>query len=93
MRLFSFSSRSILRTRVDIVELGKEPSTKQVFEENATPSTQQVYAAASRYIVAESGVRVRFGELIETGKTVVIFIRHFRCVHWFARSNTRSYFC
>ena len=78
IRLFSFNSRSLLRTRVDIVELGKEAPAKQAFEEYGTPSIQQVYAAAARHVVAESGVRVRFGELIENGRCIVIFIRHFR---------------
>jgi hypothetical protein len=63
---------------VDIVELGKESTVKQAFEEYGTPSIPQVYAAAARYVVSESGVRVRFGELLEQGKTIVIFIRHFR---------------
>ena len=63
---------------MDIVELGKEAPAKQAFEEYGTPSIQQVYAAAARHVVAESGVRVRFGELIENGRCIVIFIRHFR---------------
>ena len=45
----------------------------------AKPSAAQLAYAASLPVIAESGVRVTFGSLFATQRTVVIFIRHFWC--------------
>jgi hypothetical protein len=50
------------------------------FDEHALPTEAQLSAAASLSIIAESGVRVEFGDLWRTQKAVVLFIRHFWCV-------------
>ncbi|KII85110.1 hypothetical protein PLICRDRAFT_145799 [Plicaturopsis crispa FD-325 SS-3] len=50
-----------------------------LFEENTLPSTEALERAAELLVVAESGVRVPFGDLWRGQKTVVIFIRHFWC--------------
>jgi hypothetical protein len=44
-----------------------------------TPSPSQLAYAASLPIIAESGIRVTFGSIFATQRTVVIFIRHFWC--------------
>jgi len=80
-RLFSFNSHSLLKARVNVVVEDKSKtvgSAPSPFDEHAMPTLEQVRAAASLYVVAESGVRVRFGELWEGEQTVVIFLRHFR---------------
>ncbi|KLO09766.1 hypothetical protein SCHPADRAFT_810398, partial [Schizopora paradoxa] len=48
------------------------------FDEWTLPTPEQLHMAGSMLVVSESGVRVRFGDLWKNGKTVVIFIRHFR---------------
>ncbi|KIM84207.1 hypothetical protein PILCRDRAFT_68330 [Piloderma croceum F 1598] len=48
-------------------------------EENRKPTQKQLSEAASLLVIAESGVRVSFGDLFLARKTVVIFIRHFWC--------------
>lgn len=53
------------------------------FEENAPLTEGQLRFAASLDVIAESGVRVPFGELWKHRKTIVCFIRHFWCVRSF----------
>lgn len=58
------------------------PSTAQSsstppFDEHALPTPRQLADAASCWVVAESGLRVPFGDVIRDQKTIVIFIRHF----------------
>lgn len=85
-RLFSFGSRSILRSKVDLYqtsnssnwELSSAQPSSSAFDEYALPTPKQLHAASSLIVVSESGVRVRFGDIWENGKTLVIFIRHFR---------------
>ncbi|OCB91700.1 hypothetical protein A7U60_g1052 [Sanghuangporus baumii] len=85
-KLFSFSSRSLLRSRVDLYEAADEIGKKTIlpeppkadFDEFALPTSKQLLNASSLSVVSESGVRVQFGEIWEKQKTVVIFIRHFR---------------
>ncbi|THH08582.1 hypothetical protein EW145_g2610 [Phellinidium pouzarii] len=80
-RLFSFSSRSLLSSRVDLYESKKALKVQTMnypFEEYALPTPEQLQAAASLFVVAESGVRLRFGDLWKLEQTVVIFVRHFR---------------
>ncbi|KAG0700275.1 hypothetical protein DFH29DRAFT_807833, partial [Suillus ampliporus] len=50
-----------------------------IFDENALPTKRQLIDAAACVVVAESGLRVPFGDLFREQKTVVIFIRHFWC--------------
>jgi len=45
----------------------------------AIPTASQLAHAASLPVIAESGLRVTFGSLFATQRTVVIFIRHFWC--------------
>ncbi|KAH8117951.1 hypothetical protein DFH11DRAFT_1503507 [Phellopilus nigrolimitatus] len=86
-RLFSFSSRTLLRSRVNLFEINsnkKEASQASLrpasnpLNEHALPTPEQLRIAASLLVVSESGVRVRFGDLWEHHQAVVIFIRHFR---------------
>jgi hypothetical protein len=49
--------------------------------EGRMPTHKQLSEAASLPVVAESGVRVYFGDLFLRRKIVVIFIRHFWCVN------------
>ncbi|KAI5118135.1 hypothetical protein M0805_001734 [Coniferiporia weirii] len=84
-RLFSFGSRSLLRPQVELYEATRDkkeqfaiPVINYPFDEYALPTPEQLHLAVSLPVVAESGVRVRFGDLWEHEKTVVIFIRHFR---------------
>lgn len=80
-RFLSFSSKSLLRSKVDLYEAngGRKPFGEP-FDEWTLPTSEQLHMAASMLVVSESGVRIRFGELWKNGKTVVIFIRHFRFV-------------
>ncbi|EJD06876.1 uncharacterized protein FOMMEDRAFT_41408, partial [Fomitiporia mediterranea MF3/22] len=48
------------------------------FDEFALPTAKQLLLASSLSVISESGVRVRFGDVWEKDRTVVIFIRHFR---------------
>ena len=87
-KLFSFSSRSLLRSRVDLYESADEygkktilpESPKAEFDEFAMPTPKQLLSASSLSVISETGVRVRFGDIWEKQKTVVIFTRHFRFV-------------
>ena len=45
----------------------------------AKPTISQLAYAASLPVIAESGLRVTFGSLFATQRTIVIFIRHFWC--------------
>ena len=77
-RTFSFSNPQQPRRL-------KRPSTAPAAtvtsaEENRSLTLTQLAEAASLFVVAESGVRVPFGDLFLGRKTVVIFIRHFWCV-------------
>ncbi|KAF8623662.1 hypothetical protein AX17_007360 [Amanita inopinata Kibby_2008] len=54
----------------------KLPTTEA---EWALPTYQQLKRAASLSVVAESGLRISFGSLFESQRTIVIFIRHFWC--------------
>ncbi|PFH53135.1 hypothetical protein AMATHDRAFT_138118, partial [Amanita thiersii Skay4041] len=45
----------------------------------ALPMRDQLARAARLPVIAESGVRVTFGSLFESQRTIVIFIRHFWC--------------
>ena len=53
-----------------------------------TLSSTQLANAARLPVVRENGVRVQFGELWRTQRTVVIFIRHF----WYARTHASASF-
>lgn len=81
-KLFSFHSRSILRSRVDLYDVkGKVPSpfSDAPFDEDVPPIPKQLETAAELFVINEHGVRVRFGDIWEYDKTLVVFIRHFRC--------------
>lgn len=82
-RFLSFGSKSMLRSKVDVFEAngGRKPYGEP-FDEWTLPTPEQLQMAAAMLVVSESGVRVRFGDLWKNGKTVVIFIRHFRFVHF-----------
>ena len=58
----------------------EEPSVV-TFDEHAGLTKDQIQKAASLTVIAQSGIRVQFGELFKDRKTIVIFIRHFWCVH------------
>lgn len=47
------------------------------FDEYALPTRAQIQQAATLHVIAESGVRVPFGDLWMRQKTIVLFIRHF----------------
>jgi hypothetical protein len=53
----------------------------QAFEADTTPSRAQLGEAAGLDVVAETGIRVRFGDLFRDRPTIVLFIRHFWCHH------------
>jgi hypothetical protein len=71
----------------------KRPATAPVSvaptEENSIPTIGQLAEAASLFVIAESGVRVSFGDLFLERRTVVIFIRHFWCVQLLQPSRLR----
>lgn len=50
------------------------------FDERGVPSRDQLTRAAGLVVIAQNGVRVPFGDLFSSRRTVVIFIRHFWCV-------------
>ena len=50
-------------------------------------SLTQLANAARMPVVRENGVRVQFGELWRTQRTVMIFIRHF----WYASTHPRLF--
>lgn len=50
------------------------------FDEHAGLTKDQLQRAAALTVVAQSGLRVPFGDLFRERKTIVIFIRHFWCV-------------
>ena len=87
-RFFSFTTKTALKARPELNSVLKEkPASKSsqkkqvsVFNEHAFPSPEQLQRAASTLVVADSGVRVRFGDLWEQRKTIIVFIRHFRQV-------------
>jgi hypothetical protein len=47
------------------------------FDEHRKPSREQLSYAESLFVIAENGIRVRFGDLWQNKKTIVCFIRHF----------------
>jgi len=49
------------------------------FSRDAVPTADVLATAAGLYVYAEDGTKVTFGSLVEDGKTIVIFIRHFFC--------------
>ncbi|TFL02454.1 AhpC/TSA antioxidant enzyme-domain-containing protein [Pterulicium gracile] len=53
--------------------------TTPPFSEFGLPSTTQLQLSRFLYVISESGIRVKFGDLWQGQKTVVIFIRHFWC--------------
>lgn len=53
------------------------PSPHSPFNEYALPTPKQLLDASSCVLIAESGIRVPFGDLFRDQKTIVIFIRHF----------------
>ena len=57
-----------------------EETAMAPFDEHAGLSKDQLQRAAALTVVAQSGVRVPFGDLFRERKTIVIFIRHFWCV-------------
>lgn len=62
-------------------EAARPPTTQcissQPFDEHALPTPRQLAEAASCVVIAESGLRVTFGDIFRDQKTVVLFIRHF----------------
>ena len=89
-------SRSLLRSRVDLYESADEYGKKTVlpespkaeFDEFAMPTPKQLLSASSLSVISDTGVRVRFGDIWEKQKTVVIFTRHFRFVIFFHSDGT-----
>ncbi|KAJ8077139.1 hypothetical protein PM082_001567 [Marasmius tenuissimus] len=49
------------------------------FNEYAPPTREQLEEASNLFVISESGIRTRFGQLWRDQKTIVIFIRHFLC--------------
>ena len=49
---------------------------KETFDVDTPPSTRALYDASLMEVIAEDGARVKFGDLVRRGRTVVIFIRH-----------------
>ncbi|TDL16467.1 hypothetical protein BD410DRAFT_698765, partial [Rickenella mellea] len=49
------------------------------FDEHALPTAEQLRKAASLPVLSHDGKCHRFGDLWEGSRTIVIFIRHFRC--------------
>ncbi|KAF9818580.1 hypothetical protein IEO21_02685 [Rhodonia placenta] len=49
------------------------------FDEYAIPTREQLKHAASLPVVAQNGIRVQFGELFKSRRTVICFLRHFWC--------------
>ena len=80
-RFLSFGSKAEKHTRpkADQFEAngGRKPYGEP-FDEWALPTPEQLQMASAMLLLSESGVRVRFGDLFRDGKTVVIFVRHFR---------------
>lgn len=87
-RFLSFSSRSNAKAKQERNSVPKttqdfsapERMTVSTFHEHVCPTPDQLHRAASTLVLAENGVRVRFGDLWERTKTTVIFVRHFRFV-------------
>jgi hypothetical protein len=53
----------------------------RAFEGDTLPARAQLADAAALDVVAETGVRVRFGDLFCERPTLVLFLRHFWCPH------------
>lgn len=53
------------------------PSVRSQFKEHALPTPKQLLDASSCVVIAESGVRIPFGDLFKHQKSIIIFIRHF----------------
>lgn len=84
-KFFTLGSRSFQRSRTDLREFGEKTRSASRLgymavapDDNALPTHEQLKLAASVPVVAESGVRIPFGDLCERGQTLVVFIRHFR---------------
>ena len=81
-RLFSFSSCSMLKSRVDLYECKKpvpQPEfSEDLFSEYYKPNSDELQTIGSHSVITETGVRIRFGDLWARQKTLVVFIRHFR---------------
>jgi hypothetical protein len=72
----SSPSLPIALSRMDTSDM-PPPIPSMPFEQQIIPTEEQLKAAASVLVVAENGVKVRFGALWEGKKTIVCFIRHF----------------
>lgn len=84
-KFFTLGSRSVQSSRTDFREFGEKARSASrlglidiVPDENMLPTHEQLKLAMSLPVVADSGVRVPFGDLCESGQTLVVFIRHFR---------------
>ena len=84
-KFFALGSRSFQRSRPDLSDFGEKArsssrlgSIDTSMDETTLPTHEQLKLAASLPVVAESGVRIPFGDLCERGQTLFVFIRHFR---------------
>ena len=78
-RLFSLTSRSLVKLPLELRNSnGGGNRHPRTFDEHSPPTPEQIQFAASLQIVSENGLHLRFGDLWEDKKTIVIFIRHFR---------------
>ncbi|KAH9944866.1 AhpC/TSA antioxidant enzyme-domain-containing protein [Amylocystis lapponica] len=83
--LFSAQSypHTSLRSHADMRAPARSKAPQRVpmipFDEHAMPTPEQLEHAASLVVVAQSGLRVPFGDLFRIRRTIVIFIRHFWC--------------
>jgi len=87
-RFLSFSSRSNVKANQELNIMSKtnhnfgssQRTPVSMFNEYASPTPEQLHRAASTLVLAENGVRVRFGDLWEQTKSIIVFVRHFRAL-------------
>ncbi|WWD17509.1 hypothetical protein CI109_101950 [Kwoniella shandongensis] len=57
----------------------REKRDRERFDEKTPPTPKELFEASLLEVVGERGERVKFGDLVNRRKTIVIFIRHWFC--------------
>ena len=57
----------------------RKRAEKAAFDVDTPPTMRALYEASLMDVIAEDGQRVKFGDLVRRGTTIVIFIRHCKC--------------
>ncbi|KAK4687207.1 hypothetical protein P7C73_g2911, partial [Tremellales sp. Uapishka_1] len=58
---------------------GRKKAEEAAFDEKTAPSIKALFEASLLEVIDEDGNSLRFGDLVRSRKTVVIFIRHWFC--------------